>query len=93
MQRANTLRAVPGLTPVPVKPRGAILLPKPGKYFIHEEEISRAGAIVTRAYQRVRWLDGKTYRWLGRRKQNGRGEGSSGLKFDQIAPIEQLKVP
>jgi hypothetical protein len=93
LQRANMLRAVPGLTPVPVKPRGAILRPKPGKYFIHEEEIPRAGAIVTRAYQRVRWLDGKIYLWLGRRKQNGRGEGSSGLKFDQIAPIEQPKVP
>jgi hypothetical protein len=37
---------------------------------------------VTRAYQLARWIDGGTYLWLGRRKTVGRGEGSSGLRFD-----------
>ena len=93
LQRA----AMPRLTvdpPVPVEPRGAILRPgldeipkKP--LFIHEEEVPRAGAIVTRTYQRARWWDGRIYTWLGRRKQTGRGQGSSGLEFDRIVPLDQ----
>ena len=44
---------------------------------------SRAqGARVTRAYQLARWMDGSTFLWLGRRKVVGRGEGSSGLRYD-----------
>jgi hypothetical protein len=34
--------------------------------------------------QRVRGADGKTYIWLGRKVLAGRGEGSSGLTFDQL---------
>jgi hypothetical protein len=76
-------------------PRGQVLRPAlPGApYFIHEEEVPRAGAVVTRAFQRVRNADGRTHLWLARRKRAGRGEGSSGLKFDQIEPLareEQL---
>lgn len=74
-----------------VTPRGAILrhglnLPEPQPYFIHEEEIPRAGTVVTRAFQRTRWWDGRVYTWLGRRKAMGRGSRSSGLVFDQIVP-------
>jgi hypothetical protein len=92
LQRAAMPRAIKGLDHVPVRPRGIILRPElveDQPYFVHEEEVPRAGAIVTRTYQRTRWHDGTTYIWLGRRKQNGRGEGSSGLKFDQIEPIEK----
>ena len=32
----------------------------------------------------ARWLDGRSVLWLGQRKQVGRGEGSSGLRFDRI---------
>jgi hypothetical protein len=53
-------------------------------YFIEEEEVPRAGRIVQRAYQRARWHDGKTFLWVGRRSQTGRGEGSSGLAFDHV---------
>jgi hypothetical protein len=53
-------------------------------YFIHEEEVPRAGSIVTKGFQRTRWWNGQTYLWLGRRKQTGRGEGSSGLGFDLV---------
>jgi len=28
------------------------------------------------------WFDGRSLLWLGRRKRPGRGEGSSGLRFD-----------
>lgn len=71
----------------PVEPRGAILrvgLDKGQSYFINEEEVPRAGAVITRTYQRSRWWDGRIYTWLGRRKQTGRGQGSSGLAFDRI---------
>jgi hypothetical protein len=71
-------------------PEGAVLT-GPGRaptpYFLNEEEVPRAGRIVTRGYQRTRWLDGRIVLWLGRRVLTGRGEGSSGLAFDVIEEI------
>lgn len=52
------------------------------KLDIHEEEIPREGARVTRGFQYARWLNGTPLLWIGRRKLPGRGEGSSGLQFD-----------
>lgn len=52
--------------------------------YIHEEEVPRSGAILSRTWQRARWHDGRVNLWLGRRKQNGRGEGNSGLRFDYL---------
>ncbi|MGD2092025.1 MAG: hypothetical protein PVH61_37995 [Candidatus Aminicenantes bacterium] len=57
-------------------------------YFIHEEEIPKAGIKIQKSFQRTRWYDGKVYNWLGIRKQVGRGAGSSGLAFDQIIPVK-----
>ncbi|HEU4891601.1 MAG TPA: hypothetical protein VFT47_08625 [Vicinamibacterales bacterium] len=57
------------------------------KYLLHEEEVPRAGSRATRAFQRTRWRDGRVWVWLGVRKQTGRGEGSSGLAFDQIVDL------
>jgi hypothetical protein len=66
-----------------VKSRGRILDPDNKTPFaLHEEEVPREGARVARNYQLARWLDGSTHLWMGRRKQVGRGEGSSGLRFD-----------
>jgi hypothetical protein len=65
-------------------PRGRVLSVAP-PYFVNEEEVPRAGKIVTRSYQRARWLDGSTFLWIGRRVTAGKGEGSSGLAFDQLA--------
>ncbi|MCH5600856.1 hypothetical protein [Niabella ginsengisoli] len=59
----------------------------PGKHLIEEEEVPRAGVIVKRMYKRTRWLNGKTYLWIGRSKTTGKGEGWSGLMFDQILSI------
>lgn len=85
LQRAAMPRVVVGLPPAAVAPRGRILRPADrAQYFVHEEEVSRAGAVVTRSFLRARWHGGATRLWLGRRKENGRGEGSSGLRFDQI---------
>ena len=55
---------------------------------LYEEEVPRAGARVTRAYQLARWSDGSTHLWIGRRKVVGRGEGASGLRFDVVEPAE-----
>jgi hypothetical protein len=66
-------------------PLGRLLQPY-GSVLIQEEEVPRTGARVTRAYQYARWTDGSTHLWIGRRKRPGRGEGSSGLRFDKAEP-------
>jgi hypothetical protein len=68
-----------------VLPRGTILsrTPVANPNVINEEEILRGGAIVRRTFEQVRWTDGSTWNWSSRKKLNGRGEGSSGLAFDQ----------
>jgi hypothetical protein len=76
-------------TPTPeakILPQGNILARNAGEmpFFIFEEEVPRAGAIVERAFARTRWTNGRTAVWLGREKRNGRGQGSSGLAFDGI---------
>jgi hypothetical protein len=93
LQRGRMPRLILGPWPEFVEPRGAILRAgldqeRRQALFIHEEEMPRAGAIVTRTYQRSRWQNGQIYTWLGRRKQTGRGQGSSGLRFDLIRPTE-----
>lgn len=67
-----------GLDTVPVK-----------TFFIPEEEIPRAGISVSQTFQRARWYNGKVITWFGAQKQTGRGEGSSGLRFDGIRPVEK----
>ncbi len=51
---------------------------------LNEEAVPRAGQKVQMTRQRVRWVDGKTYVWVGRKVITGRGEGSSGLRFDIV---------
>jgi hypothetical protein len=64
--------------------RGQILKPAMRSPLdIYEEEIPREGLRVTRTYQYARWLNGRSLLWLGRCKRPGRGEGSSGLRFDR----------
>lgn len=93
LQRAAMPRLTDAIPDSRVEPRGRILRvgldeAEQQAYFIHEEEVPRAGAIITRTFQRTRWFDGKIYTWLGRRKETGRGEGSSGLVFDQIVAVK-----
>lgn len=64
------------------------ILDHPAPFFIHEEEVPRSGALVTRSYQRTRWYGGKTLVWIGKRKLTGKGEGSSGLQFDQVNEVK-----
>lgn len=83
--------AMPQLGEVPpgtlVGAKGVLLNEPALPWFVNEEELSFAGTIVTRSYQRVRWYGGRTYLWVGRRRETGRGLGSSGLRFDQIEPV------
>lgn len=98
LQRAAMPRILENDSNVPkkIEPRTSLLRegldqnPKQ-PYFIHEEEISRAGIKVHKSFQRTRWYDGKVYNWLGIRKQVGKGGGGSGLAFDQILPTPKTK--
>ncbi|NKB82634.1 MAG: hypothetical protein GKS05_12265 [Nitrospirales bacterium] len=84
LQRAAMPRIVPGFAPRRIRPHTSIL--KEGDfntpYYVYEEEIPRSGAIINTKWKRTRWHDGSIVVWLGREKTNGRGEKSSGLKFD-----------
>jgi hypothetical protein len=93
LQRAVMPRALPGPMEL-VRPRTSLLregldLPQPAPYFVHEEEVPRAGSHVSLAFNRTRWEDGRVVVWLSARRGSGRGEGSSGLQFDRLvdAPI------
>jgi hypothetical protein len=91
LQRAALPRVLESDPAPPVKVRPRTVLMRQGldavvaePYFVHEEEVSRAGTRVMQSYQRTRWTDGRVYTWLRVRRQTGRGEGSSGLAFDQL---------
>lgn len=69
-------------------PLGRVLESYDAQTLIREEEVPRAGARILRAHQYTRWVDGTTHLWVGRRKRVGRGEGSSGLRWDIAEPGE-----
>jgi len=66
-----------GRTPEPL---GRILAGAP--YRVREEAVPRVGVRVLREAVRSRWTSGDTRFWVARRKLAGRGEGSSGLRYD-----------
>jgi len=100
LQRAAMPRVLEGdpLSPVKVRPRTSLLRAgldqaNPQPYLVPEEEVPRAGVRVTQAFQRTRWYDGRVFVWVGVRKQTGRGEGSSGLRFDIVEPTSKPSSP
>jgi hypothetical protein len=56
------------------------------RLWLFEEEVPRAGVTVERIWKYARWYNGQILLWTARRKRIGRGEGSSGLRFDVILP-------
>jgi hypothetical protein len=64
----------------------------PSVYFVHEEEVPRAGVRVTQYYSRTRWTTGQVFTWLRAQKQTGRGEASSGLGFDRLVDQNSNEV-
>lgn len=96
LQRASLLRDVDGdpAHTMKIKPRTSLLregldLATPRTYFVHEEEVPRAGVRVKQTYQRTRWTDGRIVVWFGAAKKAGRGEGSSGLAFDRLIDVKK----
>ena len=86
LQRAALPRIIAG-TVTPVEPMTTLLregLEQRQSYFIHEEEVPRAGTRATQYYSRTRWASGRVFTWFRAQKQTGRGEASSGLGFDRL---------
>ena len=55
--RAEDVAAAPGSRPAAA----------PEEYFVHEEEVGRAGVAVRLSFQRTRWYDGRVVLWLDAR--------------------------
>ena len=76
-----------GGTPIVVRSQARVLGDDPTTpLLMPEEEVPREGALVRRAFQGARWHDGQLFVWSANRKTAGRGEGSSGLRFDSLGP-------
>jgi len=89
LQRAALPRVLPGVPVAKVQPLTTLLRegldrPKPSTYFLHEEEVPRAGARVRQYYEQARWTSGRMFTWFRTQKQTGRGEAQSGLGFDRL---------
>jgi hypothetical protein len=94
LQRAALPRILEGDPSPAVKVRPRTVLLREGldqtpaqPYFIHEEEVPRAGTRLIQSFQRTRWTSGEVFTWLRVKRRTGRGEGSSGLAFDQITNV------
>jgi hypothetical protein len=94
LERRVLLRTLADGSRVPAHPKGLLLRTRPDAPVgtepplrLEEEEVPREGAVVDRAFQFARWIDGSRFLWLGRRKRVGKGEGSSGLRFDSADRI------
>lgn len=55
--------------------------------FINEEEIIGVGTRVLISNQRTRWFKGKTYNWIGAKKEISRTQANSGLTFDELVEV------
>jgi hypothetical protein len=65
-------------------PKAELLQSTGQSLLIEEREVPRSGLLVSRSFQCARDSAGRRRLWLGRRKNAGRGEGSSGLRFDLL---------
>ncbi|MDH5229585.1 MAG: hypothetical protein OEY38_05970 [Gammaproteobacteria bacterium] len=83
LRRAQMLRNNDDDEPTPITAMSRLLeLEEDPLLWLEEATVPRSGLRVQLTDQRVRWIDGKTYVWSGRKVTTGRGEGSSGLRFD-----------
>jgi hypothetical protein len=71
----------------PIEPRSRLLSDSErGRFWVHEEEVPRAGARLLRSPSAARLANGSMVSWVGRQVRVGRGEGTSGLAFDSALP-------
>jgi hypothetical protein len=68
------------------------ILNKDERLLMFDEEVPREGIHVARHYQLARWIDGSSWVWLAMRKEIGRGEGASALRFDSVDARERSEV-
>jgi hypothetical protein len=93
LMRGTILRFRADGTSDRAQPRGLLLRADPSApaqddvLRLAEEEVPRSGIVVRRIVQLGRASDGGTIVWLGRDKRSGRGEGSSGMRFDTADPV------
>jgi hypothetical protein len=66
--------------PASVLPRGRFLLLRDPP--LPDADVPREGTRLLRDYALTRWTNGATLLWARRLRRVGRGEGSSGLRFD-----------
>jgi hypothetical protein len=66
-----------------IHPAQGTVLDAGTQLLLYDEEVPREGAHVIRGRRMARWTDGTSWVWTSFRRQVGRGEGSSGLRFDQ----------
>jgi hypothetical protein len=69
----------------PIEPIGTLL---PAIPWVAAEEVPADGVRVVRHWQLARWGDGSSHLWMSRRKQAGRGEASSGLRYDVVERVD-----
>lgn len=63
-------------------PTVAKVIEKP--LFINEEQVQGVGTVIRKNCQRSRWLDGRTFTWMGYSKEIKHTQGVSGLEFDNL---------
>jgi hypothetical protein len=92
-QNSISLRMVPmevdeGGVPRLIEPQGLLLARNAdgSGLLLFDEEIPREGTQVDRVHRYARWLNGRSVTWTARCRQTGKGEGSSGLRFDFLDP-------
>lgn len=90
LQRSAIARTVPPVGSL-IRPATSILRPGiaadesgAAPFFLNEEEVPRAGVVVTARLRRARRFDGTPVVWHGLSVSTGRGGGRSGLAFDRI---------
>lgn len=93
LQRAAIARVVPPVGS-PIRPVTSILRTgiadddsQASAYFVNEEEVPRAGVVVTGRWRRARRFDGTPVVWHARSVASGRGGGRSGLAFDRVVEV------
>lgn len=67
-----------------IQPLGELLERRSPQLRLYDEVVAREGIQLRRTWQYGRGPDGSTHLWRTRRRDAGRGEGSSGLRFDVV---------
>ncbi len=88
LRRAQMLRNVDDEDPTPIAALSRLMeMEDDPVLWLEEATVPRSGLRLQLTAQRMRWVDGSTHVWVGRKVLAGRGEGSSGLRFDVTTTI------